>query len=333
MGIINSSVGRGGINRPEDVRVVQDLLNKSSCAPTPALGVDGKIGPKTIAAIEAFQKKVLLMSRPDGRVDPGGKTLAALSEDSSPKAPPVPAPKAPAAASAPAPKVATAMPATAAPPPKPSTALPAVRSAVCLTEADFERAAKSLNCEVACIKAVTEVEARGGGFYPSGRPKILFEAHIFSRATQHQYDATYPDISCLKWNRKLYKGGEKEYERLQKAMALDRQAALASASWGLFQIVGFHYQKVGFDSVDAYLEAMFQSEGHQLDAFVNFIKAAKLDAHLRAKRWARFAKGYNGQAMRKISMIKNLRQLMRNTVDKQQHSAVGRPEPRPRSLK
>ena len=50
------------------------------------------------------------------------------------------------------------------------------------------------------------------------------------------------------------------------------------------------------EKVDAYVEAMFQSEGHQLNAFVNFIKTAKLDAHLRAKRWARFAEGYNGPA-------------------------------------
>jgi hypothetical protein len=89
-------------------------------------------------------------------------------------------------------------------------------------------------------------------------------------------------------------------------MALDRQAALGSASWGLFQIMGFHYQKVGFDSVDAYVKAMFQSEGHQLDAFINFIKAAKLDAHLRAKRWARFAKGYNGPGYAKNQYDKKL---------------------------
>ena len=31
-----------------------------------------------------------------------------------------------------------------------------------------------------------------------------------------------------------------------------------------------------------------------LDAFVNFIKANKLDGTLRAKNWAAFARGYNG---------------------------------------
>jgi peptidoglycan hydrolase-like protein with peptidoglycan-binding domain len=289
MGIISASVGRGGVNQIEDVRTIQDLLNKSSCAPDPALGVDGKMGPRTIAAIEVFQKQVVHLKHPDGRIDPGGKTLLALAEDSAeePGAPASP----PSPASAPG-----STPVMAAPTAKPSTALPAVRGGVRLTEADFERAAGSLACEIACVKAVTEVEARGRGFYDSGRPKILFEAHIFSQRTQHKYDATHPDVSSLKWNKKLYKGGEKEYERLEKAMSLNRSAALQSASWGLFQIMGFNYQNAGFDSVDAYVEAMFESEGRQLDAFVNFIKAAKLDGHLRARRWARFAQGYNGPA-------------------------------------
>ncbi len=290
MGIITASVGRGGVNRPEDARAIQDLLNKSSCAPDPALDVDGKVGPTTIATIEAFQKKVVRMRRADGRIDPAGTTLAALSEDSSTKdrsalAPPASTVEAP-----------VATPATAAPAAEPSTSLPAVRGGARLIEADFERAAESLDCEIACVKAVTEVEAQGSGFYRSGRPKILFEAHIFSKRTRHKYDATHPDISSPKWDRKLYKGGEREYERLEKAMALDRFAALESASWGLFQIMGFNYRTAGFDSVDAYVEAMFESEGRQLDAFVNFIKAAKLDGHLRAKLWARFAQGYNGPA-------------------------------------
>jgi len=163
-----------------------------------------------------------------------------------------------------------------------------------LTEADFEWAAKSLDCEVACVKAVTEVEARGRGFCPSRRPKILFEAHYFSRKTEHTYDTTHPDISSEKWNKALYKGGEQEYERLQKAMALNPRAALESASWGLFQIMGDNYRMAGFNSVEAYVEAMFQSERQHLGAFINFLKAKKLAAHLRAKRWARFAEGYNG---------------------------------------
>lgn len=265
MGTIHDSVGRGGVNRPEDVRTVQELLNKHIQPPMQALNVDGIAGPKTIAAIEEFQQRVVQMMHPDGRVDPGGRTITALSNVSS------------------------------ATPSSPSSGLPAAHGGARLTEEDFNRTAEALVCEVACIKAVTEVESSGGGFLASGRPKILFEAHIFSRRTQHRYDATHPDISSAKPNRSLYKGGEREYGRLEEAMALNRQAALESASWGLFQVMGFNHQSAGFDSVDAFVEAMFESEGRHLEAFINFLQSHNLDAPLREKRWADFARGYNGE--------------------------------------
>lgn len=77
-------------------------------------------------------------------------------------------------------------------------------------------------------------------------------------------------------------------------MALNHEAALSAASWGRFQIMGFNHKIAGFDTVDALVEAMFQAEGKQLDAFVNFIRNTKLDAPLRERRWADFARGYNG---------------------------------------
>lgn len=72
---ITASVGRQGANRSADVRLVQTLLNKNT---TPAIPVDGLIGVKTIIAIEAYQRK-LGMSKPDGLVEPGGKTITALA--------------------------------------------------------------------------------------------------------------------------------------------------------------------------------------------------------------------------------------------------------------
>jgi hypothetical protein len=75
---ITGSVGNGGVNRASDVRIIQNLLNAHRVA-TPALMVDGKIGSKTTGAIRSFQTRVVRMSLPDGRVDPGGRTLAALN--------------------------------------------------------------------------------------------------------------------------------------------------------------------------------------------------------------------------------------------------------------
>jgi len=63
-----------------DVKVVQRLLNAniSKLTPLSPLKVDGKMGPNTANAIIEFQKRVVGMRQPDGRVDPGGRTLTAL---------------------------------------------------------------------------------------------------------------------------------------------------------------------------------------------------------------------------------------------------------------
>ncbi len=81
---ISDSVGRGGANRQSDVKIVQQLLNQHQIPGHPKpLKADGIIGPKTITRIEAFQKTILKMSRPDGRVDPNGKTLRILNQTAS----------------------------------------------------------------------------------------------------------------------------------------------------------------------------------------------------------------------------------------------------------
>lgn len=84
--VISGSVGIGGANRSADVRCVQELLNgvpPSQAGPTPLLKVDGLCGDKTKAAIQRFQLRQLGQRLADGRVDPGGPTLAKLNELSS----------------------------------------------------------------------------------------------------------------------------------------------------------------------------------------------------------------------------------------------------------
>ncbi len=77
---ITASVGKGGVNKHQDVVTIQKLLNQNikAIAPTPLLKADGQIGSKTISAIEAFQRKVMGIASPDGRVDPGGRTIKKL---------------------------------------------------------------------------------------------------------------------------------------------------------------------------------------------------------------------------------------------------------------
>lgn len=163
-----------------------------------------------------------------------------------------------------------------------------------LTEKDYENAAKELNVEVAAIKAVAEIESLGDGFLDDGRPKILFESHIFSKFTDHKYDASHNQISSKRWNRKLYKGGKLEYNRLEEAMELNKEAALKSASWGKFQVMGFNAEICGWDNVESFVDDMYKNEGEHLKAFIGFIKYNKLAQFIQHKNWAGFAERYNG---------------------------------------
>ena len=76
---IFTSVGREAINRPNDVFVIQALLNQRLPKPHAALPVTGKLDVGTVLAIEAYQAVVLKMRPPSGRVDPGSETYYALA--------------------------------------------------------------------------------------------------------------------------------------------------------------------------------------------------------------------------------------------------------------
>lgn len=76
--LITGSVGAGGTNRAVDVRVVQLLLN-GWLARANHLAVDGIVGPLTTAAIVQFQQAAQVPAA-DGRVDPAGPTMRALTD-------------------------------------------------------------------------------------------------------------------------------------------------------------------------------------------------------------------------------------------------------------
>lgn len=172
-----------------------------------------------------------------------------------------------------------------------------------LKEEDFQKAAEILNVEVAAIKAVQEVETGGkGGFLKKEFPAILFEGHIFwnelkKRSIQpEKFVPGNEDILYPKWTKIYYKGGIAEYERLQRAIAIHEEAAYCSASWGMFQIMGFNYSLCECENVSRFVSEMKQTEGTQLMLFVTFLRKNGWDKFLRRHEWAEFARHYNGPA-------------------------------------
>lgn len=169
-----------------------------------------------------------------------------------------------------------------------------------LTTADIDSAAASLGLEPCAVRAVIEVESSGGGFLPDGRVKILFEGHVFWKELKKRgidpepLAAKYPGIVYPKWDRSKYQSGANEHIRLQQAALINKEAALCSASYGLFQIMGFNHKLCGFADVNSFYEAQKQSGKQQLDAFCEFMRSEGLILFLTGRDWAGFARRYNG---------------------------------------
>ncbi|WP_294329091.1 N-acetylmuramidase domain-containing protein [uncultured Sphingomonas sp.] len=162
-----------------------------------------------------------------------------------------------------------------------------------LTQAGFDTVHARLGGDAASLWSLLSVETRGFGFLPDRRPKILFERHIFAARTGGRFSAGYPDLSNPKAGG--YSGGAAEYQRLKRAMLLDRRAALDSASWGLGQVMGFNAAKIGYPSVDAMVSAFADGEDAQLQGCAGFLTAnAALHDAYKAQKWARVAFFYNG---------------------------------------
>lgn len=168
-----------------------------------------------------------------------------------------------------------------------------------LADADLVRAADTLGVPLACVRAVNEVESTGSGYLVDGRPKILFERHVFWRRLKANGIDPAPlavkSSNIVSQQPGGYQGGPAEYTRLAAAELIDPAAAYESASWGAFQVMGENWQRLGYSSIDDFVSRMENGEADQLDAFVRFVATdGGLLAALKARKWPAFAKGYNG---------------------------------------
>lgn len=175
---------------------------------------------------------------------------------------------------------------------------------------DIKKAADGLGLEPCLLQAICDVEARGSGFLADGRPKILFEGHIFWQQlkkrdynpagllTREDVRAAHGDISDILFPRqgaRPYGTEMAQWGKLDRARDINEDAALCSASWGVFQIMGFNFAACGYASVHDMVKDMSSGDyTGQLTALGKFLTANGLTKHLKAYNWAAFAKGYNG---------------------------------------
>lgn len=144
------------------------------------------------------------------------------------------------------------------------------------------------------LHAFLDVETRGTGFDAEGRPRILFERHVFWRELPSGKRQQAQAAGLASRTPGGYGKESEQYGKLGRALAIDATAALRSCSWGLGQIMGFNHKLAGYETVEEMILAFMEDEENQLLGAVRFIQNTGLDKALREHRWADFAKGYNG---------------------------------------
>lgn len=174
-----------------------------------------------------------------------------------------------------------------------------------ITIAQIQLQAAELGIEPAALQAIHEVECRGSGFNADNTPVILFERHVMRQrliasklfSIVEKMEVEQPNL-CSKTS-----GGyglySAQHGRLAAAAEYHRESALESCSWGIGQVMGYHWKSLGYKSLQAFVNAMYKDEASQLDAMCRYIKVNGLINALKNKDWKAFARGYNGIAFGK----------------------------------
>jgi hypothetical protein len=186
-----------------------------------------------------------------------------------------------------------------------------------ITPEQIREAARVHHLESALIHALIDVESGGSGFFSDGSVKILFERHILWNRLQtpgreinpSRLARAHPEWCGPRWDPKQYPYGPilgqwpKVFSIITWAQQNDpeewesyKKAALESCSYGLFQLLGYHYERTGFPSVYEFKHAMEESEARQMEIALLWMQKNGLLARLQHKDWPRFVQGYNGPA-------------------------------------
>ena len=142
--------------------------------------------------------------------------------------------------------------------------------------------------ELASLLAFISVESGGRGFCPTtGKIMIQFEPHWFKRKS--------PYTPSGKWSLNGIERQSKEWEAFNSAFKSNPDAAMQSTSIGLPQIMGFHWERLGYTNVGAMWDDFKVGELNQIKALIKFIETdRRLLKALLEKDWHMVAFIYNG---------------------------------------
>lgn len=174
-----------------------------------------------------------------------------------------------------------------------------------LSELDIIQISHDYGIHTKNLKAVIQVECKGSGFNADGTPVILYERHKFFEGLRairwftksREWFVAYPDL-CNP-NAGGYGKYSDQHNKLARAANLNREVALESCSWGIGQVMGYHWKSLGYKSIQDFVNCMYESEAKQLEAMCKFIRVNGLIKYLNNQDWAGFALRYNGKAYKK----------------------------------
>lgn len=143
------------------------------------------------------------------------------------------------------------------------------------------------NIEPEVLQAFIAVESGGRGFAENGKLIIQFEPAWFKRKA--------PYAPSGKWSLNKIDRQAAEWEAFNDAFKIDPNAAMESTSIGLPQIMGFHFKRLGFDSVGKMWDFFKVSEQNQIECLIIFLCTdKKLYQAVIDKDWHIIAMSYNG---------------------------------------
>ena len=145
------------------------------------------------------------------------------------------------------------------------------------------------------IAAFIEVETGGKGFdSKTGKIIIQFEPTWFRKKE--------PFAPSGEWSVNKVDVQSKEWVAFNNAFSIDKKSAMESTSIGMGQIMGFHWMRLGYPSVDAMWEDAKSGINRQIVQIISFIDSdAKLKSAIDAKDWPTVAKIYNGPKYKEIA--------------------------------
>ena len=166
------------------------------------------------------------------------------------------------------------------------------------------KAAAEFGIEPAALLAVAEIESGGHAFADvdgSIGPPIRFGGHYFDRRPSAERRAEARRLGLASPVAGAVSNPASQSARwrlLDRAAAIDRNAAWESTSWGIGQVMGAHWAWLGYASVEAMVSEARTGAAGQARLMALYITRAGLAEALRLRDRAAFARGYNGPGYR-----------------------------------